>query len=661
MKENKLNMKRISFVALVLVFSIISAISISVFNYSRNTVTLNINLTKDSIVEKIETNGSDNRLQTYAYSQRYIEEEKLYSSADNVLDIKCFVTDEIKVSFTKIGDASVTIDNVENEISGNLFVFKKTLFNIIKESINLYTLVIFIIYLPIMYFALRSISTFYNNIKESKLKIKDILKYALSLFVIYLSMFHLLYALLGMLALIPIALLIIYNFIKVRNTDIEKIYVSFAVIVGITMVFIMAPFNVPDETSHMIRAYKDSTLNFSQDDGYIEIPRVFINFADRFAINVQNNDNQIKGRMYLSEYIYDCDYSIPTEYLIDYRNVKNLSFVPYIPATAITMVGKMLGITPLIILLLSRFANLLIVIIASYYAIKNVPHFKKAFFVVALFPIFIQQAAAVNMDYLTNAISLLLASYIISMIYQKDKVATKQLIILGVMTILLALGKFGYFPILLLLFLVPNDKFSSNKKAWIYKIGYFIFLFVFSYMMNSTAAASVADGGTEVEKYYGLKYIFTNFIDTIVVYFRTIFLRIDQDILRGYFDGFGYSTIMHNSIPYICMLAIYVVMILSHDENDKELNIKERIMYLLIPVLVIGLVYTIAFSRWTLVGQPIIWGIQARYFLPVMPLLYIACSNTKFNLNVKNKNGLYALLIALVYITSFMTIINFFS
>lgn len=661
MKENKLNTKKVCFAIVIIVLALISSVSISVFSYARNINSLNIRVGQDSKITKIQINGSDSRLDTFLNSDRYIEEEKLCFNSQDNLQIELFVTDQIEIEFEEIGNAIVEVDNKVKKITENNFVYANSMKNIISNSINIYMLIAFMVYIPIMYIVLKGIANFYNKLENKELKIRDILIFAISIFIIYISIFHVLYAILGILILAPITGIIFYNYVKVRRLNLENIYVSIAVIVGITMIFVMAPFNVPDETSHMIRAYKDASLSFVEDDGYIEMPRCFINFADRFAINVQSTDNGITGRMYLSEYIYDCDYSIPTEYLIDYRNVKNLSFVPYLPATAITFVGKLIGLTPLVILLLSRFANLLIVILCSYIAIRKVPHFKKAFLVVGLFPVFIQQAAAVNMDYLTNAIAILMASYIISMIYQKKKVSKKQLVVLGIMTILLALGKFGYFPIMLLLFLVPNEKFSSKKKALIYKIGFLIFLFVFSYMMNSTAAASGADGGTELEKYYGLKYIFTNFIDTMIVYFRTIFLRIDQDVFRGYFNCFGYSTITHHSIPYVCMIAIYLVMILSHDEDDKKLTFKERIMYLIIPVLVIGLVYTIAFSRWTQVGQPTIWGIQARYFLPVMPLLYIACSNTKFELNVKNKNGLYALLTSIAYILSFLTIIVFFS
>lgn len=661
MKENKINSKKIYLAITIIFLAFVSAISISVFIAARDTISLNINVTEISKIAKIEINGSDARLETFLNSDRYLKNENLHFNSQDNIRIDLFVTDQIKIEFEEIGNAVVEVDNKVKKITENRFIYAKSIGNIIIESVSFHTFILFMIFIPIMIIVFKGIFNFYKKLENDKLKIKDIIAFFVSIFVIYIYMFHMLYSILGIIILVPIIAIIIANYIKVRKFNLEKIYISIAIIVGITMLFVIPPFNVPDETSHMIRAYKDSTFNFSEDDGYIEMPRCFISFADRFAINVHSTDNQITGRMYLSEYIYNCDYSVPTEYLIDYRNVKNLSFVPYIPTTIITFIGKLIGITPLIILLLARAVNLLIVILCSYFAIKKVPHFKKAFFVVALFPIFMQQAAAVNMDYLTNAISILMSAYIIGMIYQKEKVSSKQLIVLGVMTILLALGKFGYFPIMLLLFLVPNEKFSSNKKAWFYKLGYLLFLFIFSYILNTTAAASGADGGTELEKYYGLKYIFTNFIDTIVVFFRTIFLRIDQDIFRGYFNCFGYSTIMHHSIPYVCMIAIYLVMILSYHEDDKKLNIKERIGYLIIPILVIGLVYTIAFSRWTQIGQPTIWGIQARYFLPVMPLLYIACSNSKLEINIKNKNGIYAMLTSVAYILSFLTIIVFFS
>ena len=661
MKFIRNNWKKICFFSIIVILAITSAISVSVYYYSRNDNNYSIEFSDKTKLKNISINSNNLNFGKFKGKTFLVDEKNVMSAkkSGNILNFKASIIDNVYVEFENSDGAKLFCNNEELNIENNIYEKFISTFSIIKNSLNVYTILVFLIALPILYFIIKYITIFYKKIVEDKIKFYDILLVGLCLFVIFFFNFYLLYTLLKkfiILLVIGIILAVWFLVKKLPDKKFEKIYLMFAISCGIMMIFLMPPFNVPDESSHFSRAYKDSLFVTTEDDGRFYFPKAINEFASKYANNVNFSDIKIYSRNYLSDMFKPVDYNIIDEKSSNYSNVKYLSFVPYIPSTLIILAGRLANIAPLVLLLLCRFVNLMIVIICCYYAIKNVPHFKKAFLVVTLFPIFIQQSAAINMDYLTNAVAILLISFIIQLIYKKDKITNKEFAILGGLCFILSLGKFGYFPILLLFFLVSNDKFKNKYQAWAIKIAFILGTLILSFFFSLSAAT--VETATNV---YGIKYFFTNPIDSINVFIRTVFARLDQDIFRGFFDGFAYSTVWHQSLFKTFMYLMYFVFIIMSDENDEEISKISRCVLFGITILVIGIVYAIAFSQWTKTGERLINGIQARYFLPVLVPIYIGISNIKFNLDIKDKRLVYSTIVTIGFCISFATIVCAFS
>lgn len=661
MKFIRNNWKKICFFSIIVILAITSAISVSVYYYSRNDNNYSIEFSDKTKLKNISINSNNLNFGKFKGKTFLVDEKNVMSAkkSGNILNFKASIIDNVYVEFENPDGAKLFCNNEELNIENNIYEKFISTFSIIKNSLNVYTILVFLIALPILYFIIKYITIFYKKIVEDKIKFYDILLVGLCLFVIFFFNFYLLYTLLKkfiILLVIGIILAVWFLVKKLPDKKFEKIYLMFAISCGIMMIFLMPPFNVPDESSHFSRAYKDSLFVTTEDDGRFYFPKAINEFASKYANNVNFSDIKIYSRNYLSDMFKPVDYNIIDEKSSNYSNVKYLSFVPYIPSTLIILAGRLANIAPLVLLLLCRFVNLMIVIICCYYAIKNVPHFKKAFLVVTLFPIFIQQSAAINMDYLTNAVAILLISFIIQLIYKKDKITNKEFAILGGLCFILSLGKFGYFPILLLFFLVSNDKFKNKYQAWAIKIAFILGTLILSFFFSLSAAT--VETATNV---YGIKYFFTNPIDSINVFIRTVFARLDQDIFRGFFDGFAYSTVWHQSLFKTFMYLMYFVFIIMSDENDEEISKISRCVLFGITILVIGIVYAIAFSQWTKTGERLINGIQARYFLPVLVPIYIGVSNKKFNLDIKDKRLVYSTIVTIGFCISFATIVCAFS
>lgn len=661
MKFIRNNWKKICFFSIIVILAITSAISVSVYYYSRNDNNYSIEFSDKTRLKNVSINSNNFNFNKLKGKIFLVNENNIMYAKESsaVLNFKASIIDNVYIEFENPDGAKLFCNNEELKIEKNIYEKFISTFSIIKNSLNVYTILVFLIALPILYFIIKYITIFYKKIVEDKIKFYDILLVGLCLFVIFFFNFYLLYTLLKkfiILLVIGIILAVWFLVKKLPDKKFEKIYLMFAISCGIMMIFLMPPFNVPDESSHFSRAYKDSLFVTTEDDGRFYFPKAINEFASKYANNVNFSDIKIYSRNYLSDMFKPVDYNIIDEKSSNYSNVKYLSFVPYIPSTLIILAGRLANIAPLVLLLLCRFVNLMIVIICCYYAIKNVPHFKKAFLVVTLFPIFIQQAAAINMDYLTNAVAIFLISFIIQLIYKKDKIINKEFTILGGLCFILSLGKFGYFPILLLFFLVSNDKFKNKYQAWAIKIAFILGTLILSFFFSLSAAT--VETATNV---YGIKYFFTNPIDSINVFIRTVFARLDQDIFRGFFDGFAYSTVWHQSLFKTFMYLMYFVFIIMSDENDEEISKISRCVLFGITILVIGIVYAIAFSQWTKTGERLINGIQARYFLPVLVPIYIGVSNKKFNLDIKDKRLVYSTIVTIGFCISFATIVCAFS
>ena len=221
---------------------------------------------------------------------------------------------------------------------------------------------------------------------------------------------------------------------------------------------------------------------------------------------------------------------------------------------------------------------------------------------------------------------------------------------MSLIAIILAYCKFGYFPILLMVLLIPNDKFKTKKCAIIFKTLFIIVPSLLSYLQNSSLGIS------EDNPYYSFEFALSHPFSAMKVYFATAFERMPLDIFRGLFDGFGVSTQWHSSLVLYILVALYVILIATSGNGEKQFNWKERTLMLILSFLMICIIYSAMFFGWTYFGAPTIDGLQPRYFIPPVILIYLAITNNAIKLDVKNKNIIYSFSMIAIYLLCFLTI-----
>lgn len=520
----------------------------------------------------------------------------------------------------------------------------------------------------ILYLACSTFYDFILNINEDNLKTLDILKAIISLFLIFLSCAYLLMKLINIFILIPIAVLLIYGLLfnkKIIMRKLEYAFVYIGIVVGISLLFILPPFQVPDEAAHFVKSYELLDTNKNKEviplyegrkDEFIYLPVNIYNFIGNYTHSILSSTYTLSSKGYFYDLLQRTNYSNITNKVFWYGNTSHSFSLPYLPSSLMIFLGKFFCLSPLLLLLLGKLIDFSISLLMCYYAIKIVRSFKKTFFIVALFPIFIYQSVAFNMDWLTNASFILLTALIVNEIYGKSKIEMKKIFNILLVSIVLAFCKFGYFPIALLILLIPSIRFK-NKKNEVYMktllILPLILISSYQYVMMRSIPPTTTD-------YYRFSIIFNEPLKYLSMNVNTFVQRIDLDMFRGLFNGFGWSTVWHNSLNAFLLFVIYIILIFSSDDKSESLSKKQRVLFIAIAVIIIGILYTAMLFSWTKIGWETIDGLQPRYFIPAALMFYIGISNKYINLNVKNRNICYSISTVLIYIICFYTIIHKF-
>ena len=667
---------------LVVFLSAFSTIGYMVYDYSANNYNeYVINLKAGNIIEEIRIDDINYRLAMYeSENLKAIEQDsqtydfQLEVLNDTSLNYNLSCNETLKVTFLNCEGATFTINGQDQSslIEDSVIDYNPNpyeyIFKVEKSKMNSVGFVFLLVDAIFLYIIKKFYEYMKSDNKETLLTIIHSVAYAISLFAIMLFAYYVLYDSFRFFVIVPIAALIIYNIICFKGKDYEKLYIACAITFGVLMIFLMPPCNVPDEASHYTKGYEIARVYGEEGQGFIQTPVATNEFLN-ISANVQSHDNDINARFYFKEVLRNSDYSQFIDGKVNYSNVKKAFVVPYIICGIVVKIGTMLNLSPLVIFLFVRLLNLLFATIITYFAIKIAPRFKRVFFIIGLLPIVIQQSAAINIDTYTDAVAFLLIAYILKLIYEINEIGIKQLLILFGAGLLLCFGKFGYFPVALMLLLIPNSKFKSKASGIIAKITFFVFMLIVSYFFNTINNYIITDVVNDEANVYGLKYILTNPFSAIAIYFRSFLIRLDQDIFRGYFNCFGYSTVVLKTIPYIVTFAMYIIILCTKEAEDEEkkLTILEKIVYTVIFVMLIGIIYTVAFSAWTKMGARSILGVQSRYFIPLLPLLYFVIQDIGLKISmpekIKNKLGnrdLSFVLISITYIIAFATIISFF-
>lgn len=418
----------------------------------------------------------------------------------------------------------------------------------------------------------------------------------------------------------------------------RKIASAFAVMtffIGCIYIFVLPPFTVPDESAHIVTVYSKSSKLLGKevtDEGgkVIADSNMGLYFIREEYPTKESYIRFVKGALGKNS-----DVITTKESLANPLNVKAVGYIPQIVGVSIARILKGSGEQ---ILLIGRLFALLWYCFIMYFAIRIFPLNKMILFAVGLLPMTMQQVCSFSYDSVLLGLCFFLISYILWLIYTKEVVELKDVLILVCVVSGIVMIKYIYIPIIGLLLFIPKHKINFRVDRKKIAVSMFGMLSMFEIGSKMTLITEAAAKNMQIRSdglyKYSIGYVISNLGDTLIVVTRTVFEKISFFVESMIANPLGWVEIQ---LPNIIVLGFAIVLIFSAIPNHRSPKITKRMMVTagFIVVIVSGLVLAAMLISYTYVGADTILGVQGRYFLPILPLVLLIVQGNK-NIIVKN-------------------------
>lgn len=447
-------------------------------------------------------------------------------------------------------------------------------------------------------------------------------------------------------------LIAIAIFFKFKNLSIQTVTAAMLSFFCIICMFIFPPFTVPDEQVHYLSTYHVSNLqmfNFSDKDNSITMRECDYEY-------VQNNSNSLYAQEYVTEKGFDKFFAENSKTVsTDYHyiaGVKSLSY--FFGAFGIT-VARILGIGAYWTFQLSRMFNAAMCIVLLYFAIKIIPYGKCAVAAISLLPMSLHIMASCSYDCFTFGGVMLIFAYIVNLMYTDEKIGWRQLLIMAAMIVLIIPQKVVYIGVAALLLIIPKDKFKNPRLHLVYKccLGAIAFLSVLLLEMEEIFSHTTSDALSYSETAgFNMSDVLQNPVRICKMLFETVFEMGDFYLKSAisYFGWFEFEPPWFMAVPYVVILG---VAFMRKNDEPEALGVIQRTYSLALFVVVYLITELTLLLGFTPIDSNVIQGVQGRYFLPALPLIFLFARN---NTIVTYKDFDKKLLFLLCVLNSFMFI-----
>lgn len=304
------------------------------------------------------------------------------------------------------------------------------------------------------------------------------------------------------------------------------------------------------------------------------------------------------------------------------------------PITNVGHIASSVGITIARILhlplsdvyLFGKLFNMMLYIIVTFFAIKRLAIGKRILTLIALMPTPLFLASVYSYDATVNAFTFLGLSYILSELIEKDKLITWKSFFIFLFSVFIACGvKMVYAPLLLLLLLLPREKFKDKKTLFIMKYGIFVLciavvlVMIVPMLLDPSTRGDSRGGATDAGGQLG--FIFGNPVSYAkILIMHILSFGIDFTIGNGIFANLAH----YDLFAFSGYVPLIIAAVALTDTPRVDIGAKAKLFIGAVVFIVICFIWTALYISYTPVGSGTINGVQGRYFIPiVLPLLLI--------------------------------------
>ncbi len=411
-------------------------------------------------------------------------------------------------------------------------------------------------------------------------------------------------------------------------------------------IFVFTPSSVPDEPLHYTTAYHISNvmmfnggdtqggLTMRQEDAdFVKNSSIALS-SEEYAFTFDNNYLLCKNKE-----------SVTTENsFIEGKNV-----VYAANAFGITL-ARLVGLSAYWTFQLGRIFNILLFVIALYFTIKIMPFRKPALSAIALLPINLHIMASNSYDVFTFSAIFLLFAYIMKLCCAEKKIGYKELIILALLICVSVPHKVVYIAVAAIVLIIPKENFKHPKLHFLFKVllGVIAVISIFALQFANTSKLTSDTVTNSLSEGYSISYVLSNLKETARLILSSI-INLGDFYLKSMVAYFGWFQL---EIPWLLALPYIILLFVSFMRSEDEVKpfkVHERLYSLLLFGIAFLLIELLLLIDHTPKGSGMVLGVQGRYFIPALPLIFLAIRNSSITIKKNSQN-------AILFLSVFMNV-----
>lgn len=337
----------------------------------------------------------------------------------------------------------------------------------------------------------------------------------------------------------------------------------------------------------------------------------------------------------------------------DFRNTAIYSPLAYLPALPAFWIGKLLSLSYFSTVILARVFDLLFVAAAVLFSIRIAPVAKWAFFVVALLPVFVSQAAGLSADPTVLASCMVFIAAVLRLIGAMAPPTARQYLALGLLAAAVPLTKVAYAPLLLLIVLVPLCRPSRSWRSVLGALGVVLAALVPAVLW--TRAVGFANVSLNPNADFGdqLAFVLGHPVSYLGILYRTFVTGELDDLYSSLFGNFVWLSAPLSPLFLILAGATLLGAVLVRDDRES-FDLVDAVGLRTFRYGTIAVVATTAtvivsaiYLSFSTLRAFVVEGFQGRYLVPLLPAVMAAVAG---NVVVRQRPLKAAVLVGVVLV-----------
>jgi uncharacterized membrane protein len=299
----------------------------------------------------------------------------------------------------------------------------------------------------------------------------------------------------------------------------------------------------------------------------------------------------------------------------------------YVPQVLAAALGNLTGARPLITIYVGRLLSVLLFAFVVALAIRISPVAPLGLAIAGLLPMTLYLAASWSADTINNGLAFLFAALLFGAVSRRDAITRREVVALIGVGALLGTGKPPNCVMLLLLFAVPRERFTSMRQrlAVIACVSAAVIVCVagsWIYAQRSSATLrSDVDGAQQ------MRHLTSS---------GTVLPRLIVNDLTTH--GSDY---LHQSIGRLGMLDLHLpswliwlelaALLLAAQSSTVQVTVQTRVLAGVAFLLALAGIQVALYLGWTPPGSVTVEGVQGRYFIALLPLVLLMVSGTRLS------------------------------